>query len=79
MQTRDCVCVVDISPDFSDPICSLQDLCSELGVDDVENLVLEIRELSRRLEQAGRYQEVSEPIHPYTHYSHWHLGAVAYT
>ena len=47
------------SPSFSQPMCFLQDLCSELGVDDVENLVPEIREISRRLEQAGRYQEVS--------------------
>ncbi|XP_076455571.1 centrosomal protein of 70 kDa-like isoform X2 [Babylonia areolata] len=35
----------------------LRELCSELGVDDVENVLPEIRELSRRLEMAGQYQE----------------------
>ncbi|XP_070174503.1 centrosomal protein of 70 kDa-like isoform X2 [Littorina saxatilis] len=36
----------------------LKELCSELGVEDVEHLLPEIRELSKRLEKAGRYQEL---------------------
>jgi hypothetical protein len=37
---------------------SLQDLCSELGVEDVEALIPAIQGLTKRLEQANQYQEV---------------------
>ncbi|KAL8601360.1 hypothetical protein ACOMHN_054653 [Nucella lapillus] len=35
----------------------LRELCSELGVDDLDNVLPEIRELSKRLEMANQYQE----------------------